>query len=51
MKKNVAFTLVSFAVLPFEGQVQNKVQLLLKIEANLITRSKCELECELSKCR
>ena len=57
MKKNVAFTLISFAVLkwdeylsvqvPFELPFQISVQLLLELEANLLDQN--ELEFELSR--
>ena len=59
MKKNVAFTLISFAVLkwddclsvqlPFELPVQIPVQLLLELEANWLDQNVNELELELSK--
>ena len=59
MKKNVAFTLISFAVLkgddclsvqvPFELLVQIPVQLLLELEANLLDQNVNELEFELSR--
>ena len=59
MKKNVAFTLISFAVLkwddclsvqvPFELPVQIPVQLLLELEANWIDQNVNELEFELSR--
>ena len=59
IKKNVAFTLISFAVLkrndcssfqlPFELPVQILVQLLLELEPNLVIQSVIELEFELSK--
>ena len=59
MKKNVAFTLISFAVLkwddclsvqlPFELPVQIKVQLLLELEPNLLVQNVIELEFELSR--
>ena len=52
MKKNVAFTLISFAVLkwddclsvqlPFELPVQIPVQLLLELEPNWLHSSKCD---------
>ena len=58
MKKNVAFTLISFAVLkwgkclsvqlPFELPVQIPIQLLLEVEANLLDQNVNELEFELS---
>ena len=54
MKENVAFTLISFAVLkwddclsvqlPFELPVQIPVQLLLEIEANLLDQNENEPE-------
>ena len=57
MKKDVAFTLISFAVLkwdeclsvqlPFELPVQIPVQLLLELEAKLLDLN--ELEFELSR--
>ena len=59
MKKNVAFTLISFAVLkwdeclsvqlPFELPVQIPVQLLLEQKANLLDQNVNELEFELSR--
>ena len=59
MKKNAAFTLISFAVLkwydclsvqlPFELLVQILVQLLLELKANLIDQNVNELEYEVSK--
>ena len=59
MKKNVDFTLISFAVLkcddclsvqlPFELPVQIPVQLLLELEANLLGQNVNELEFELSR--
>jgi hypothetical protein len=59
MKKNVAFTLISFAVLkwydylsvqlPFELPVQILVQLLLDLEPNLLVQNVIELEFELSR--
>ena len=59
MKKNVAFTLNSFAVLkwddrlsvqlPFELQVQIPVQMLLELELNLLVQNVIELEFELSR--
>ena len=59
MKKNVAFTLISFAVLklndclsiqlPFELLVQIPVQLLLELEANLPDQNVNELESEMSR--
>ena len=49
MKKNVAFTLISFAVLPFELLVQIPVQLLLELESNLLVQNVIELEIELSR--
>ena len=58
MKKNVAFTLISFAVLkcfehllvhlPFELPVQITIQLLLELEANLLDQNVNVLELELS---
>ena len=58
-KKNVAFTLISFAVLkwddflsvqvPFELPVQIPVQLLLDLEANWLDQNVNELEFELSR--
>ena len=58
MKKNVAFTLISFAVLkwneclsvqlPFELPFQILVQLLLELEPNLLVENVIELEFELS---
>ena len=52
MKKNVAFTLISFAVLqwneclsvqlPFELPVQMPVQLLLELEPNLLVQNVIE---------
>ena len=57
MKKNVAFTLISFTVLkwddclsvqlPFELLVQIPVQLPLELEANLLDQNVNELEFEL----
>ena len=57
MKKNVAFKLISFAVLKYDEclsvqlpfQVQIPVQLLLKVEGNLVDQNVNELELELSK--
>ena len=59
MKKNVAFTLISFAVLKwddclsvqvlFEVPVQLLVQLLLELEANWLDQNVDELEFELSR--
>ena len=59
MKKNVAFTLISFTVLkcddclsvqmPFELPVQIPVQLLLVLELNLLVQNVIELEFELSR--
>ena len=59
MKKNVAFTLISFAVLkwddclsvqlPFELPVQITVQLLLELEPNWLVQNVIELEFELSR--
>ena len=59
MKKNVAFTLISFAVLkwddcisvqvPFELPVQTPVQLLLELEGNWIDQNVNELEFEQSR--
>ena len=59
MKENVAFTLISFAVLkwdeclsvqlPFELPVQIQAQLLLELEANVLDQNENELEFELSK--
>ena len=56
MKKNVAFTLISFAVLkwdkclsvqlPFELSVQIPVQLLIELEANLLDQNVNELKFE-----
>ena len=58
MKKNVAFTLISFAELkwdeylsvqlPFELPFQISVQLLLELEAKLLDQNVYELEFELS---
>ena len=57
MKKNVAFTLISFAVLkwddclsvqvPFKLPVQIPVQLLLELKANWLDQNVNELEFEL----
>ena len=54
MKKNVGFTLISFAVLkwddclsvqmPFELPVKMPVQLLLELEPNLLVQNVIELE-------
>ena len=59
MKKNVAFTLISFAVLkwddclsvqlPFELPVRMLVQLPLELELNLLVQNVIELEFELSR--
>ena len=59
MKKNEAFTLISFAVLkwddclsvqlPIELLVQIPVQFLLELEANLLDQNVYELEFELSR--
>ena len=59
MKKYVAFTLISFAVLkwddclsvqlPFELPVQIPVQLLLELEPNLLVQNVIELEYKLSR--
>ena len=59
MKKNVAFTLISFAVLklddclsvqlPFELPVQIQLQLLLDLELNLLVQNVIVLEFELSR--
>ena len=51
MKKNVAFTLISFAVLQRDDllSVQVPVQLLLELEVNLLDQNVNELEFELSK--
>ena len=59
MKKNVAFTLISFTVLkwddclsvqlPFELTVQIPVQLLLELEPNWLVQNVIELEFELSR--
>ena len=59
MKKNVAYTLISFAVLkldeclsvqlPFQVTVQITVQLLLEVEAKLLDQNVNELEFELSR--
>ena len=59
MKKNVAFTLISFTLLKwddclsvqllFELPVQTLVQLLLELEANLLDQNVDELEFELSR--
>ena len=59
IKKNVAFTHISFTVLkrdhclsvqlPFELQVQIPVQLLLELESNLIDQNVNEVEFELSR--
>ena len=50
MKNNVAFTLISFAVLPFELLVQIPVQLLLELKLNLIVQNVVELDFELWCC-
>ena len=49
-EKNVAFTLISFAVLPFELLVQIPVQLLLELKLNLIVQNVVELDFELWCC-
>ena len=59
MKKNVAFTLISFALLkwddclslqvPFELPFQIQVQLLLEPEANWLIQNVNKLEFELSR--
>ena len=59
MKKNAAFTLISFAVLkwydclsvqlPFELPVQIPAHLLLELELNLLVQNVIELEFELSR--
>ena len=59
MKKNVAFTLISFAVLkrdeclsvqlPFQVTVQIPGLLLLEVEVNLLDKNVNELEFKLSK--
>ena len=59
MKKNVAFTLISFAVLkwheclsfqlPFELTVEIPVQLHLELEVNLLVRNVIEREIEREK--
>ena len=54
MKKNEAFSLISFAVLkwvqlPFDLPVQILVQLLLELELNLLVQNVIELEFELSR--
>ena len=59
MKKNVAFTFISFAVLkwddclsgqlPFKLPVQLPVQLLLELELNWLVQNVIELEFELSR--
>ena len=59
MKKNVAFTLISFPVLkwdeclsvqlPFELPVEIPVQLLLELEGNLLDQNVKELEFERSR--
>ena len=61
IKKNVAFTLISFAVLkrddclsvqlPFEIPVQIPVQLLLELEPNLLVQNVIELEFDYVECR
>ena len=47
MKKNVAFTLISFAVLSFELPVVIPVQLHLELEVSLLVQNMNELEFEL----
>ena len=59
MKKNLAFTLISFAVLklddclsvqlPFELPVKMPGQLLLELEPNLLVQNMIEIEFELSR--
>ena len=59
MEKNIAFTLISFAVLkpddclsvqlPFQLPVQIPVQLVLELERNLLVQNVIELEFELSR--
>ena len=59
MKKNVAFTIICFAVLkwddflsvqvPFELPVQISVQMLLELEANWLDQNVNELEFELPR--
>ena len=59
MKKNVAFTYISFAILkcidclsvqlPFELPVQMPVQLLLELKRNLLAQNVIGLEFELSR--
>ena len=59
MKKNLSFTVISFAVLkrgecvsvklPFELPFQIPVQLLLDLEANLLDQNENELYFELSR--
>ena len=59
MKKNVAFTLISFAVLkwheclsfqlPFELTVEIQVQLYLELEVNLLVRNVVEREIKWEK--
>ena len=59
MKKNVAFTLISLAVLkwdecfsvqlPFELPVQILIQLILELETNLLDQNVNEIEFELSR--
>ena len=59
MTKNIAFTLISFAVLkwddhlsfqlPFELLVQIPVQMLTELEANWLDQNVNELEFELSR--
>ena len=59
MKKNLAFTLISFAVLkcddclsvqvPFELPVHIPVQLVLELQANWLDQNMNELQLELSR--
>ena len=59
MKKNIAYMLISFAVLkwdeclsfqlPFELPVEIPVQFLLELEVNLLDQNVIELEFELSR--
>ena len=59
LTKNVAFKLISFAVLkwdeclliqlPFDFLVQIPVQMFLELEANLLDQNVAELEFELSR--
>ena len=54
MKKNIALTLISFAVLKwdevlFDLQFEKLFQLLLKLEANLLDQEVNEIEIELSR--